>query len=141
MLTDRLPAVAGRFQEAGLYLGIEADGGTFVPSTERMLRLLGLCASPALVANFDACNLYMGGSDPIAAVQQLAGRVVNGHIKRRHLAQEASRCEVAQLAAIGAGELNWVRRSACPSGRHNNVCRQTTVSAWRCRNASTSRLI
>ena len=101
-LADVLPVVVEQVAASGCVMGIEADGGTFVPTTERMLRVLALTDSPALVANFDACNLYMGGSDPFASLPLLKDRIRNGHIKDGiwHKRQHAE-------VAIGTGELNW----------------------------------
>ncbi len=101
-LRRHLPPVLDRCRAAGLDCGIEADGGTFITSTERLLHLLTLVDHPALVANFDACNLYLGGSDPLATVETLATRIRNGHIKDGiwHAARHGE-------VAIGQGELDW----------------------------------
>lgn len=101
-LCHHLPPLLDRCATAGLHCGIEADGGTFITSAERLLRLISLVDHPALAANFDACNLYLGGSDPLAAIPALAPRICNGHIKDG-IWHPARHGEVD----IGQGELDW----------------------------------
>lgn len=101
---DRLVARAQEacrlLADAGMVLAIEADHGSFIHTTERLVRLLD--GVDGLLANFDPCNLYLGGSDPVASVAQLAGRIRSGHIKDGYY-----HCGDWREAAVGTGEVDW----------------------------------
>jgi sugar phosphate isomerase/epimerase len=73
-----------------------------VTSLERMRRVLALVPHPALRPNLDVCNLYVGGSDPEAAMRELAPLARSGHIKDGVWVRGGGR-EVP----IGSGELDW----------------------------------
>ncbi|MDA3959492.1 MAG: sugar phosphate isomerase/epimerase [Planctomycetota bacterium] len=96
-LARNLPAAVARCTAGGVALSLEADGGTFVTSLERMERALDL--ADGALANFDPCNLYLAGSDPLLAVQRLAPRIRSGHIKDGVYGQHE--------VPVGSGELDW----------------------------------
>lgn len=98
----RLRRIADACAGVGIRFAIEPDHGTFIHTLERLQRVVGEVGHPNCGANFDACNLYVGGSDPVAAVGQLAGRIASGHLKDG-IFQTQRRGEVP----MGTGEVPW----------------------------------
>jgi sugar phosphate isomerase/epimerase len=87
----------------GIRFAIEPDKGNFIDSAERLEQLLDAVNDERLLVNFDCCNLYLSGSDPLRALRLFKDRIQSGHIKDgwyhgRH----------PQEAAVGAGEVPWV---------------------------------
>jgi len=94
--------LAERLQRAGLGWGVEADGGRFVHTLERVEKMMAVVDHPNLHLNYDPTNLYLGGSDPLLAIERCGDRMVNGHIKDG-LYRSDQRGEVT----IGEGEVPW----------------------------------
>jgi sugar phosphate isomerase/epimerase len=103
LASRRLRQVCERFGAGGRRFGIEPDHGTFLHTAERLARMVALVDHPACLANFDACNLYVGGSDPVAALELLRGRIASGHVK-----DGVFRTEKRGETPLGQGEVPWV---------------------------------
>lgn len=86
----------------GIRFAIEPDKGNFIDSAERLEQLLDAVNDERLLVNFDCCNLYLSGSDPVRAMDTFAGRIQSGHIKDGwYYGRNPVDTE------IGAGEVPW----------------------------------
>lgn len=86
----------------GIKLGIEPDSNNFIDAAERMEDLLDAVNDDRLYVNFDACNFYINGSNPLRALKTFAGRIFSGHIKDGwYYGRNGSECPV------GEGEVPW----------------------------------
>ncbi len=77
-MIDRLRQVADVFGEAGISLGLETGQET----AETLAAFLDELDRPSVGVNFDPANMILyGKGDPIAALERLAPRIVQVHIK------------------------------------------------------------
>lgn len=65
----------------GVRLGIENHGGPLSGNPHNCQRLVDAVGSQGFGVIYDPCNLYVGGVDPLAALDLLAGRIVHVHLK------------------------------------------------------------
>jgi sugar phosphate isomerase/epimerase len=101
----RVRVVCDRLSERGMRFAIEPDHHrNFIDNAERLQRLLDFVGHPACLANFDACNLYLGGSDPVAAVGLFGRRMISGHIK-----DGVHRSDQRGEVPVGQGEVPWLQ--------------------------------
>lgn len=96
----------------GVKLGLETHQ-TYSLRPEMYDRILDLVDSPAVGANFDTGNAYLGGLDPVAWLDRVKHRLVHMHAKDISAAQsEKERGKVMGTAvgcACGDGEIDWER--------------------------------
>ncbi len=103
-LVDRLSAVADAFEEAGVRVGLE----TGQERAETLLEVLDEVGSRALGINFDPANMILyGNGDPVDALEMLAPRVVQVHVKDARASRSSG--EWGQEVPVGTGEVDWPR--------------------------------
>ena len=78
---DAFRTVTEMCDEAGVRFAIEADPPCFIQNLERVERLIDGVCHPNFYVNFDPTNYYVVGSDPMAVIDRLGSRMINGHIK------------------------------------------------------------
>jgi len=91
-------------------LGLEMHQ-TYSLIPEKYDRILNLVPSPAVGANFDTGNAYLGGVDPIAWLERIKHRLVHIHAKDITIEQsDAERGKVMGTpvgCACGDGVIDW----------------------------------
>lgn len=96
----------------GIKLGLETHQ-TYSLKPELYDQILNLVDSPAVGANFDTGNAYLGGLDPAAWLERVKHRLVHMHAKDISAAQsDKERGKVMGTAvgcACGDGEIDWER--------------------------------
>jgi sugar phosphate isomerase/epimerase len=97
---DNLRRCADAAQHAGITLGLEPEW--FLGSAERVERVIRFVNHPNLRPNFDPTNLYLYGSDPVAAFDRFAPSILSGHIK-----DGVRRGEKRWEVDVGKGELDY----------------------------------
>ncbi len=104
-----------QMSEHGIRLAIEPDKGNFIDAAERLEKLLDAVDDDRLLVNFDACNLFLSGSDPIRALKIFKDRIHSGHIKDGWYYGRK-----AVDTAVGEGEVPWTEliRSMDELGLH-----------------------
>lgn len=94
----------------GIKLGLETHQ-TYSLTIDGYDKMLNLVDSPAIGANFDTGNSYLGGLDPIQWLEHVKHRLVHMHAKDISLIQsEAERGKVMGTAvgcACGDGVIDW----------------------------------
>lgn len=97
--------MAKRCADSGCFFALETDHFNFIENLAGAKRLLAEIAHPAMKINYDPCNYYFGGNDPIEVMDALFPHIVHGHIK------DAVRVpgEKTKEAAVGKGDLNYVQ--------------------------------
>jgi sugar phosphate isomerase/epimerase len=97
-------------ERRGIKIGLETHQ-TYSLSIEGYDRILNLVDSPAVGANFDTGNAYLGGLDPVAWLEHVKTRVIHMHAKDiSHEQSAAERGKVMGTAvgcACGDGVVDW----------------------------------
>ena len=97
-------------EERGIKIGIEPHS-QYTTTPEGLDWICGLVKSPAIGVNFDTGNSYLGGQDPIAWLEHVAGRLVHLHAKDISVKQsESERGKVTGTpvgCACGDGVIDW----------------------------------
>ena len=97
-------------ERRGIKIGLETHQ-TYSLSLEGYDRILNLVDSPAVGANFDTGNAYLGGLDPVAWLEHVKTRVIHMHAKDiSHEQSAAERGKVMGTAvgcACGDGVVDW----------------------------------
>lgn len=102
IILGRLRQLADVFAAAGVGIAFETGQET----AETLLAALDELDSPEVGVNFDPANMILYGmGDPIAALQQLAPRVAQIHIKDAIATKTPGRWGMEVRA--GAGDVNW----------------------------------
>ena len=92
-------------EQYGITINIEPHG-YYTTKPEFMAEMLSFCDSPFLRMNMDTGNTFIAGQDPVAFLEEFAGRVSHVHIK-----------DVSEsLAAASRGELTGIAVSHCAIG-------------------------
>lgn len=102
MAVAGMQAGAKFFGDAGIKFAIEADGGNFIHTLERQVKLIKLVNHPNFYPNFDPMNLYISGSDPLEAVEIFGSEIQSMHIK-----DGIYRGKNIQEMPVGEGELDY----------------------------------
>jgi sugar phosphate isomerase/epimerase len=101
LLVPRARKVAEAFQANNIKFAMEPEW--FIPSIERMAKLVRLVDHPNFYVNYDATNFYLGGSDPLEIFDgPLEPLVLKGHLKDAFYMTEKRR-----ECPIGEGELDY----------------------------------
>ena len=104
LLVERLRSVADAFAERGVRVGLETGQET----AETLLDMLDELQRPTVGVNFDPANMILYGmGDPIAALQKLASRVVQIHIKDAVSSSDPD--SWGTEVPVGTGEVDWPR--------------------------------
>ena len=94
----------------GIKIGLETHQ-TYSLVPDKYEKILNLVKSPAVGANFDTGNAYLGGLDPIEQIRRFAPYIIHLHAKDISFEQsEAERGKVMGTAvgcACGDGVIDW----------------------------------
>ncbi|MBQ6108732.1 MAG: sugar phosphate isomerase/epimerase [Thermoguttaceae bacterium] len=94
----------------GIKIGLETHQ-TYSLVPDKYEKILNLVKSPAVGANFDTGNAYLGGLDPIEQIRRFAPYIIHLHAKDISVEQsEAERGKVMGTAvgcACGDGVIDW----------------------------------
>ncbi|MBR4751953.1 MAG: sugar phosphate isomerase/epimerase [Thermoguttaceae bacterium] len=97
-------------ERRGIKIGLETHQ-TYSLSVDGYDRILNLVDSPAIGANFDTGNAYLGGLDPVSWLEHVKSRVIHMHAKDISFEQSAAeRGKVMGTAvgcACGDGVVDW----------------------------------
>ncbi|MFN0058735.1 MAG: sugar phosphate isomerase/epimerase family protein [Planctomycetota bacterium] len=105
VMLDRLRQVIERFTAHGLRVAFE----TGQESAETLVEALDALDMPAVGVNFDPANMILYGMGrPIQALETLASRVVQVHLKDACASSEPGRVW-GQEVPVGVGEVDWPR--------------------------------
>ena len=97
-------------EQYGITINIEPHG-YYTTKPAFMAEMLSFCDSPFLRMNMDTGNTFIAGQDPVAFLEEFAGRVSHVHIK-----------DVSEsLAAASRGELTGIAVSHCAIGEGVNA--------------------
>ncbi|MBN1934283.1 MAG: sugar phosphate isomerase/epimerase [Anaerolineae bacterium] len=77
----RTRALVALAEEYGVILAQEFEPNFIVGSTANLLRMFDEIPSPNLQANLDLGHVFLCDPDPQAAIRQLKGRIVHGHVE------------------------------------------------------------
>jgi sugar phosphate isomerase/epimerase len=103
-LVGRLRAFADTFEHAGVRVGLE----TGQERAETLLEVLDEVGSRALGVNFDPANMILyGNGDPVDALEMLAPRVVQVHVKDARASRVTG--EWGEEVPVGKGAVDWPR--------------------------------
>lgn len=101
-MIDRLRSVADQFDACGVRIGFE----TGQESAETLLEALGELNRPHVGINFDPANMILYGmGDPVDALNKLASRIMQIHIK--DAAPTRTPGQWGQEVRTGTGAVNW----------------------------------
>jgi sugar phosphate isomerase/epimerase len=96
----------------GIVVGIEPHG-VYTTRVNDLIRIVELVESPWIKINFDTGNSFLAGSNPIADLQKVAGRVVHVHAKDinfEHAERERGKVTGTPVGcACGDGVIDWER--------------------------------
>ena len=99
----------------GIRIGLETHQ-TYSLVPDKYERILNLVDSPAVGANFDTGNAYLGGLDPIEQLERFKSRIIHIHAKDiSHEQSDAERGKVMGTAvgcACGDGVIDWEKVAA-----------------------------
>ena len=99
----------------GIRIGLETHQ-TYSLVPDKYEKILNLVDSPAVGANFDTGNAYLGGLDPIEQLERFKSRIIHIHAKDfSHEQSEAERGKVMGTAvgcACGDGVIDWEKVAA-----------------------------
>ncbi|MGN1273045.1 MAG: sugar phosphate isomerase/epimerase family protein [Thermoguttaceae bacterium] len=99
----------------GIKIGLETHQ-TYSLVPDKYEKILNLVKSPAVGANFDTGNAYLGGLDPIEQIRRFAPYIIHLHAKDISFEQsEAERGKVMGTAvgcACGDGVIDWAEVAA-----------------------------
>ena len=87
-------------ERRGIKIGLETHQ-TYSLSIEGYDRILNLVDSPAVGANFDTGNAYLGGLDPVAWLEHVKTRVIHMHAK--DISHEQSAAERGKVMGTAVG--------------------------------------
>ena len=97
-------------ERRGVKIGLETHQ-TYSLTIDGYDRILNLVDSPAIGANFDTGNAYLGGLDPVSWLEHIKTRVIHMHAKDISFEQSAAeRGKVMGTAvgcACGEGMVDW----------------------------------
>jgi sugar phosphate isomerase/epimerase len=103
-LVERLRAIAAVFEAAGARVGLE----TGQESATTLLDVLDEIGSGSVGVNFDPANMILYGTgDPVDALELLAPRVLQVHVKDARPALEAGAW--GEEVPVGTGAVDWRR--------------------------------
>lgn len=104
VLLDRLRAIADTFGAYGVRLGLETGQET----ADTLARVLDELDRPNVGVNFDPANMILyGKGDPVAALERLAPRVVQIHVK--DAIPTATPGTWGREVPVGDGVVDWPR--------------------------------
>lgn len=102
VMLDRLREVAAAFAREGVHVGLETGQET----ATTLLEALDELGAANVGVNFDPANMLLYGmGDPAAALQQLASRVVQLHIKDARSSRRVGTW--GEETRFGEGEVDW----------------------------------
>ena len=105
-----LSTVLRTAERYGVYIGIEPHQ-SISKSTQGLLRIATLVASPFLRVNYDTGNAYLGGEDPYEGLRAVCHLLV--HVHAKDIAIEHSEAERGKVTgtpvgcACGDGVIDW----------------------------------
>ena len=102
--TDETRAIADEAARYDIHLALENVGRSHIVTGEATLALLDAIDHPSVGAYFDVGNAKMLGSDPIADIQTLKGRIKQVHIKDPR--KDRTPCYIGEGEVDLAGCLN-----------------------------------
>lgn len=102
IVLDRILAIAGPFLERGIAVGLETGQENAIT----LLDALDMLHEPRIGVNFDPANMILYGmGDPVQAVEQLASRILQVHLKDALPAPHPGQWGLEMRA--GEGAVDW----------------------------------
>ncbi len=103
-LVTRLRTLVDVYAEVGVRVGFETGQET----ADTLLEVLAELDRPTAGVNFDPANMILYGmGEPVAALERLAGRVFQVHVKDARPAQRTG--EWGTEVVVGTGAVDWPR--------------------------------